>query len=74
MMITGNFLESYVDMVDDSDFIMEIQSKVRNKILKKYPKRKAMKKKNYEEEKGIIMKFLLSWETNGKKYTIFQIR
>ena len=36
--ITGNFLEKYVDMVD-SEFRFEIQSKVRNKILKKYPKR-----------------------------------
>lgn len=36
--ITGNFIESYVDMVDEN-FISVIQSKVRNKILKKYPKR-----------------------------------
>ena len=54
MLITGNFLESYVDMVDDSDFIMEIQSKVRNKILKKYPKRKAMKKEEIEELKNEV--------------------
>ena len=38
MDLTGNFLEKYADMVD-SDFKMEIQSKIRNKILKKYPKR-----------------------------------
>lgn len=36
--ITGNFIPNYIDMVDES-FIMEIQSKIRNKILKKYPKR-----------------------------------
>lgn len=36
--ITGNFVELYVDMVDET-FISDIQSKIRNKILKKYPKR-----------------------------------
>lgn len=36
--ITGNFVESYVDMVDET-FCSEIQSKIRNRILKKYPKR-----------------------------------
>ena len=38
MEITGNFLESYSDMVNE-DFKIEIQSKIRNRILKKYPKR-----------------------------------
>ena len=38
MELTGNFLEKYVDMID-SDFRFEIQSKIRNRILKKYPKR-----------------------------------
>jgi hypothetical protein len=36
--ITGNFIEDYINMLDD-DFLTEIQSKVRNKILKKYPYR-----------------------------------
>ena len=36
--LTGNFIEKYLDMIDD-DFLTEIQSKMRNKILKKYPKR-----------------------------------
>lgn len=35
--ITGNFIPSYVNMIDE-DFYIEIESKVRNKILKKYPK------------------------------------
>lgn len=33
--ITGNFYRKYVDILDD-DFIYEIESKVRHKILKKY--------------------------------------
>ena len=38
MELTGNFVEKYIDMID-GEFKSEIQSKVRNKILKKYPKR-----------------------------------
>ena len=38
MKITGNFVEKYVDMLD-SDFKSEIESKVRNKILKRYKKK-----------------------------------
>lgn len=38
MELTGNFIENYLNMIDD-EFITEIQSKIRNKILKKYPKR-----------------------------------
>lgn len=37
--ITGNFYRKYVDILDD-DFIYEIESKVRHKILKKYNERK----------------------------------
>lgn len=37
--ITGNFVEKYIDMID-SDFKSEIESKIRNKILKKYNKKK----------------------------------
>ena len=37
--ITGNFVPKYVAMLDES-FRIEIQSKIRNKILKKYPNRK----------------------------------
>lgn len=36
--ISGNFLEKYVDMLD-VDFKSEIESKIRNKILKKYKKK-----------------------------------
>lgn len=36
--ITGNFVSYYIDMLD-ADFISEIESKVRNKILKKYNKK-----------------------------------
>ena len=46
MELTGNFMSKYVDMIDD-DFKTEIQSKVRNKILKKYPVRE---KKNIIKE------------------------
>ena len=38
MIITGNFVNQYIDMLD-SDFISEIETKVRNKILKKYNKK-----------------------------------
>ena len=37
--LTGNFIEKYISMIDD-EFKIEIQSKVRNHILRKYPKRK----------------------------------
>ena len=37
--LTGNFIQSYISMVDKY-FRTELESKVRNKILKKYPKRK----------------------------------
>ena len=36
--ITGNFVESYKKILNE-DIIMEIESKVRNKILKKYRKK-----------------------------------
>ena len=36
--ITGNFVKDYISMVD-SDFISEIESKIRNYILKKYNKK-----------------------------------
>ena len=39
IILTGNFIDKYLDMVD-GDFISEIQTKIRNYILKKYPKRK----------------------------------
>ena len=35
--ITGNFVERYCEMLNE-DFIVEIECKVRNKILKKYRK------------------------------------
>ena len=37
--LTGNFISSYISMIDKY-FRTELESKVRNKILKKYPKRK----------------------------------
>lgn len=36
--ITGNFVEKYVDMLDD-DFKLELEIKIRNKILKKHKKK-----------------------------------
>lgn len=40
MKITGNFVEKYVEMID-IDFLFEIETKVRNKILKKYKKKSS---------------------------------
>lgn len=37
--LTGNFVQSYIAMIDNY-FRTDLESKVRNKILKKYPKRK----------------------------------
>ena len=41
--ITGNFITKYVEMVDE-DFRSDLQSKIRNIILKKYGKRKPLTK------------------------------
>ena len=38
-LITGNFVDKYIAMIDDN-FMVELESKIRNKILKKYNKRK----------------------------------
>ena len=46
MELTGNFIENYLNMIDD-EFLSEIQSKIRNRILKKYPKR--VRKADLEE-------------------------
>lgn len=40
--MTGNFVPNYVDMLDD-DFISDLETKIRNKILKKYRKVKPSK-------------------------------
>ena len=45
--MTGNFVEKYLEMLND-EFLIEIQSKMRNKILKKYPKR--VRKNTVEED------------------------
>ena len=37
LVLTGNFMNKYIEMIDD-DFRSEIESKVRNKILKSYKK------------------------------------
>lgn len=53
MELTGNFIEKYVEMADDEYFKSEIHTKLRNKILKKYPFRtKKSKKKELKELKG----------------------
>ena len=44
--LVGNFVEKYTDMVGE-DFKIDLESKIRNRILKKYPIRKKVKK---EEE------------------------
>ena len=38
--LTGNFVPRYFDLTDYKDFFVEIESKVRHKILKKYNKKK----------------------------------
>lgn len=50
MELTGNFIEKYLEFINP-DFEVEIQSKIRNKILKKYPKRE--KKIDLPEEDNI---------------------
>lgn len=40
--ITGNFVRPYIDMVSDESFIITLESRVKNKILKKYPNRKVV--------------------------------
>lgn len=52
MELTGNFIENYIEMIDDN-FIMEIQSKIRNRILKKYPKRTS--NVNYDDEQDEVI-------------------
>lgn len=47
--LTGNFIPSYIDMVDGY-FVSELYSRVRNKILKKYPYRKNKSFTNKEED------------------------
>ena len=38
--LTGNFVPMYFDLTDYKDFLTEVESKVRHKILKKYNKKK----------------------------------
>ena len=47
--LTGNFIQSYISMIDNY-FRTELESKVRNKILKKYPKRKKEIINNEDDE------------------------
>lgn len=49
--ITGNFIAKYIDMLDDS-FKVEIESKLRNKILKKYPRKKQANNTKKDSEHG----------------------
>lgn len=48
--LTGNFVSNYIAMLDES-FKIEIECKIRSKILKKYPKRKRpeLKKNDYTD-------------------------
>ena len=51
-LITGNFIEKYLDMIDDA-FRVEIEGKIRNVILRRYPKRTVnieQRKKKLDEE------------------------
>lgn len=42
--LVGNFVEKYIHMID-LDFFGQLESKIRNRILKRYPKRKKDKEK-----------------------------
>ena len=52
MKVTGNFIYKYIDMIDD-DFKSEIQSKIRNKILRNYPTRVTKKESLQTDEDDI---------------------
>lgn len=52
MKVTGNFIDKYIDMMDD-DFKSEIQSKIRNKILRNYPTRITKKEALQTDEEDI---------------------
>lgn len=52
MKVTGNFIDKYIDMIDD-DFKSEIQSKIRNKILRNYPTRVTKKESLQADEDDI---------------------
>lgn len=52
MKVTGNFIDKYIDMMDD-DFKSEIQSKIRNKILRNYPTRVTKKESLQTDEDDI---------------------
>ena len=52
MKVTGNFIDKYIDMIDD-DFKSEIQSKIRNKILRNYPTRVTKKESLQTDEDDI---------------------
>ena len=47
--LTGNFVKPYTEMIG-LDNLSEIESKIRNSILKKYPVRKKKEEKSEEEE------------------------
>lgn len=46
--LTGNFVSNYIAMLDES-FKIEIEGKIRSKILKKYPKRKRPELKKIDD-------------------------
>ena len=50
--ICGNFIDSYIGLLND-DLLDTIKSKVRNKILKKYPKRKNINPIEVETEEVV---------------------
>lgn len=49
MKLTGNFIQKYIDLITP-EFEVEIESKIRNKILKKYPKRENKADLTEDEE------------------------
>lgn len=40
--LTGNFVSHYIDMIMDESFLITLGSRVKNRILKKYPDRKVV--------------------------------
>lgn len=50
--LTGNFVKPYTEMID-TDNLIEIESKIRNFILKKYPVRKKREEKGEDEDSSV---------------------
>ena len=64
--ITGNFVENYIQMID-ADFISEIESKVRNKVLKQSRNKAATIASELTDESDVEESTFEEIETDEKK-------